>query len=102
MELEYFTSREKELLGQRYEALHTPLEAAPARGLTVNGLRPGARAAVEGCGLALAPSPFCPQGYRLTDPVMREMLPLQLLVVARRGDGEAVPAPSSEGADEPA
>ncbi len=71
MELEYFTSREKELLGQRYEALHTPLEAAPARGLTVNGLRPGARAAVEGCGLALAPSPFCPQGYRLTDPAQR-------------------------------
>ena len=71
MELEYFTSREKELLGQRYEALHTPLEAAPARGLTVNGIRPGARAAVEGCGLALAPSPFCPQGYRLTDPAQR-------------------------------
>ena len=44
----------------------------------------------------------CREGYRLTDPVMREMLPLQLLVVARRGDGEAVPAPSSEGADEPA
>ena len=44
----------------------------------------------------------CREGYRLTDPVMREMLPLQLLVVARRGDGGAVPAPSSEGADEPA
>ena len=44
----------------------------------------------------------CREGYRLTDPVMREMLPLQLLVVARRGGGEAVPAPSSEGADEPA
>ena len=38
----------------------------------------------------------------VSDPVMREMLPLQLLVVARRGGGEAVPAPSSEGADEPA
>ena len=61
MAMEYFTQRERELLGERYEALYTPPEENPARGLTPNLLRSGALEALDRAFPGLAPSPFNPR-----------------------------------------
>lgn len=60
---EYFETRERALLGARYEELYHPATETAARGVTVNALRctPGKFAA--GAGIELSPSPFCDRAF---------------------------------------
>ncbi len=67
---EFFTEREKALLGAQYES-HYAVAAPLYRGVTVNGLRCPPERFLRHAGLALAPSPFCAQAFLLTDPEQR-------------------------------
>ncbi len=69
MSTEYFETRERALLGDRYEALYDG-GAAVRRGVTVNALRCGPQALLA-AGLPLAPSPFGSRSFYLTDPAFR-------------------------------
>ena len=63
---EFFTRRERALLGARFEELLTPalpIREAPARGVTVNTLRCAPEAFAAGMDIPLAPSPFCRQAF---------------------------------------
>ena len=60
---EYFETRERALLGPRYDELYRPLTETAARGVTVNGLRCAPEAFAAGAGIALQPSPFCKQAF---------------------------------------
>ncbi|WP_294451731.1 RsmB/NOP family class I SAM-dependent RNA methyltransferase [uncultured Gemmiger sp.] len=60
---EYFETRERALLGSRYDELYRPLTETAARGVTVNGLRCAPEAFAAGAGIALQPSPFCKQAF---------------------------------------
>ena len=63
---DFFTRRERALLGDRFAALLTPAAAiagAPARGLTVNTLRLSPADFAAGFDRPLAPSPFCRQAF---------------------------------------
>ena len=60
---EYFETRERALLGPRYDELYRPLTETAARGVTVNGLRCAPEAFAAGVGIALQPSPFCKQAF---------------------------------------
>ncbi|MBQ5754170.1 MAG: tRNA and rRNA cytosine-C5-methylase, partial [Oscillospiraceae bacterium] len=71
MELDYFTQRERALLGQRYEELYRPLQEAAFRGITVNTLRAEPRTVAENSGLKLEPSPFCENGFLLKGEDLR-------------------------------
>ena len=67
---DFFETRERALLGSRYESLYSA--AAPQyRGVTVNGLRCLPELFARQSGLPLAPSPFCAQAFLLTDPGQR-------------------------------
>lgn len=68
MAIEYFTEREKALLGERFESLYAAPADTAARGITLNGLYPNAADRVENSGLPLAQSPFNPDSRLLTDP----------------------------------
>ena len=67
---EFFTEREKALLGAQYESRYA-VTAPLYRGVTVNGLRCPPERFLRHAGLALAPSPFCAQAFLLTDPEQR-------------------------------
>ena len=63
---EFFTRRERALLGARFEELLTPalpIREAPARGVTVNTLRCAPEAFAAGMDIPLTPSPFCRQAF---------------------------------------
>ncbi len=63
---QYFESRERRLLGARYEELYSGTES-PARGITVNTLRIQPQDLAAACGIPLQLSPFCEAGF-LIDP----------------------------------
>lgn len=63
MSLEYFSARERALLGARYDALYAPPEETPARGVTVSALRCTPAQFVQKADCALEPSPFCAAGF---------------------------------------
>ncbi len=65
MSMEYFETRERALLGERYDALYTPPSAVAARGVTVSALRTTPAAFAAQAGFALQPSPFCAQAFRV-------------------------------------
>ncbi len=67
---EFFTARERVLLGARYDTLYSAPDAL-FRGVTVNGLRCTAHRFAELSELPLAPSPFCEQAFLLTDAACR-------------------------------
>ena len=67
---EYFETRERALLGERFDALFAASEA-PARGLTVNGLRCTPEWLTRRLDAPLTPSPFCPAGLVLGDSERR-------------------------------
>ena len=67
---EYFEARERALLGERFEALFSASEA-PARGLTVNGLRCTPEWLAQRLDAPLTPSPFCAEGFVLGDSELR-------------------------------
>ena len=60
----YFIQREKELLGDRFDALYAAADA-PARGITVNTLRMEPDKLAQQAGMALRPSPFCKNSFLL-------------------------------------
>ena len=68
MAMEYFTSREKQLLGDRFEQLYSAPTQTAARGVTVNTLRCQPQQFAQQCGLPLAPSPFCEKAFAVQDP----------------------------------
>ena len=63
MPTEYFVTRERALLGPRYDALYAAPAAEAARGVTVSPLRMTPAAFAAGSGLDVAPSPFCPASF---------------------------------------
>ncbi len=66
----YFETRERALLGARYDTLYAA--ASPLyRGVTVNGLRCTAERFAETPPFAVSPSPFCAQSFLLDDPACR-------------------------------
>ena len=67
---DYFEARERELLGDRFDSLFAAPEA-PARGLTVNGLRCTPEWLTRRLDAPLTPSPFCPNGLVLGDSELR-------------------------------
>mgnify|MGYP001629922233 FL=1 len=67
---EYFEARERALLGERFDALFAASEA-PARGLTVNGLRCTPDWLARRLNVPLTPSPFCEAGFVLGDRELR-------------------------------
>ena len=67
---EYFEARERALLGERFDALFSASEA-PARGLTVNGLRCTPEWLAQRLDAPLTPSPFCEAGFVLGDRELR-------------------------------
>lgn len=67
---EYFEARERALLGERFDALFSASEA-PARGLTVNGLRCTPEWLTRRLDAPLTPSPFCAEGFVLGDSERR-------------------------------
>lgn len=67
---EYFEARERALLGERFDALFSASEA-PARGLTVNGLRCAPEWLAQRLDAPLTPSPFCAEGFVLGDSELR-------------------------------
>ncbi len=68
MPTEYFETRERALLGARYDALYTPLRTVAERGVTVSALRATPAAFAAQADFALEPSPFCPQSFRVLVP----------------------------------
>lgn len=64
----YFEQREQALLGPRYSQLYTPQCAQAARGVTVNRMRCTPACFAAASGLALHPSPFCPEGFLVEQP----------------------------------
>lgn len=68
MPLEYFTARERALLGARYEEVYAAPQEAPARGVTVSALRCTPQRFAQKAGLALAPSPFCKAAFVVQQP----------------------------------
>ena len=71
MSTEYFEARERALLGERYEKLYAAPSAEAARGATVSALRASPEQFAAGAGIALAPSPFCREGFVIADPEFR-------------------------------
>lgn len=71
MPLDFFTSREQALLGDRFEALYAYPTQAAARGVTVNTLRCTPQQFCQQSGLLLEPSPFCNKGFRVLDDSVR-------------------------------
>lgn len=63
-----FETREKALLGARYETLYTPLRATAERGVTVSPLRETAAAFAQKVDFTIEPSPFCAEAFRVTQP----------------------------------
>ncbi|MCI2047169.1 MAG: RsmB/NOP family class I SAM-dependent RNA methyltransferase [Faecalibacterium sp.] len=63
MGLEYFTAREKALLGARYKTLLTPPENEAARGITVSALRCTPAEFAAKADFSVSPSPFCAAGF---------------------------------------
>ncbi len=59
----YFETRERALLGSRYDAYYQAPSQQAARGVTVNTLRCTPEAFLRQAGLALRPSPFCPEAF---------------------------------------
>ncbi len=66
-----FEARERALLGPRFAELYRARAPVPARGLTFNALRGTPETLAAACGLPLAPSPFAPGAYALTDAAAR-------------------------------
>ena len=60
---EYFETRERALLGARYEELYRPATETAARGVTVNALRCTPGEFAVGAGIELSPSPFCDRAF---------------------------------------
>lgn len=60
---EYFTARERELLGQRFEALYAAPADTAARGVTASALRCSPEEFAAVADFALRPSPFCGAGF---------------------------------------
>ncbi len=67
---DYFTQREKTLLGAQYESRYAA-DAPLYRGVTVNGLRCSPQQFLQRSGLALVPSPFCARSFLLQEPQQR-------------------------------
>ncbi len=65
MPTEYFETREKALLGARYEALYTPLHQSAERGVTVSALRTSPERFAQMIDFPIEASPFCGQGFRV-------------------------------------
>ena len=64
---EYFEARERALLGSRFEEIYAP-DGQAARGVTVNGLRCEPEVFAGLADFALAPSPFCKEGFVVNEP----------------------------------
>lgn len=67
MAMEYFTARERQLLGDRFEQLYAAPSGTAARGVTVNTLRCTPQQFLQQSGLPLVPSPFCEKGFLVQD-----------------------------------
>ena len=67
----YFAAREKELLGPRFAVLHNYQTVLPARGVTVNTLRCTPAEFVAKADFSIAPSPFCPNAFVVSDPAFK-------------------------------
>lgn len=63
MPAEYFERRERELLGDRFDALYAAPTQGAARGATVSALRTDPETFARQSGLKLRPSPFCSQAF---------------------------------------
>ena len=64
-----FLQRMQSLLGDEYEAFMRCYEGERFRGLRVNTLKCDNDALLEGLGLALTPTPFCPNGFYIPEGV---------------------------------
>ena len=71
MPTEYFESRERALLGERYDQLYSAPDAEAARGVTVSALRTTPADFAARAGLELAPSPFCRQSFVVRQEVFK-------------------------------
>ena len=60
---ESFETRERALLGERFEALYTAPASEAARGVTVSALRTAPGEFAQKADFPLEPSPFCPAGF---------------------------------------
>ena len=65
-----FVTRERALLGPRFEELYAYATPQPARGVTVNGLRCTPDAFAAAVDFAAAPSAFCPTAFTV-EPELR-------------------------------
>ena len=61
-----FTARERALLGPRFDEVYTYATAAPARGVTVNGLRCTPQQFAQSVDFDAVPSVFCPTAYTVS------------------------------------
>ncbi len=64
----YFEARERALLGERFDALYTPLRDTAERGVTVSALRTSAEIFAAQIDFSIEASPFCPQAFRVLAP----------------------------------
>ena len=61
-----FTARERALLGPRFDEVYTYATAAPARGVTVNGLRCTPQQFARSVDFDAVPSVFCPTAFTVS------------------------------------
>ena len=61
-----FTARERALLGPRFDEVYTYATAAPARGVTVNGLRCTPQQFAQSVDFDAVPSVFCPTAFTVS------------------------------------
>jgi 16S rRNA C967 or C1407 C5-methylase (RsmB/RsmF family)/NOL1/NOP2/fmu family ribosome biogenesis protein len=71
MPTEYFETRERALLGPRYEELYAAPTDNAARGVTVSALRAQPDEFAARAGLALKPSPFCTAAFAVDEETFR-------------------------------
>ena len=71
MPTEYFESRERALLGERYEELYTAPSETAARGVTVSALRTTPEAFAAKADFPVEPSPFCKAGFVVQDAAFK-------------------------------
>ncbi len=68
MPTEYFEHRERELLGDRYDALYAAPQETAARGVTVSALRATPEQFAAKADFLLKPSPFCKAAFVVEQP----------------------------------
>ena len=68
MSAEYFETRERALLGERYDTLYAAPQETAARGVTVSALRTTPEEFAARADFPLRPSPFCKAAFVVHQP----------------------------------